>query len=112
MQVRVKDKVSIVTGATTGIGEACARRLAEQGAAVLLTGRKDELGESIAADIREAGGQAKFHHLDVTVEQEWIDTVAFAGEAFGGELHVLVNNAGIGKPSPLTETTLEHWRLL
>jgi NAD(P)-dependent dehydrogenase (short-subunit alcohol dehydrogenase family) len=110
--VRVRDKVAVVTGATSGIGEACAFRLAEEGAAVLLTGRRDEKGEAMAADIRAAGGRAVFHHLDVTVESEWIETVARAAAIFGGGLHVLVNNAGIGRPAPLTETTLEHWRLL
>ena len=110
--MRVKDKVAIVTGAASGIGEACALRLAAEGAAVLLTDLQDEKGESVAAHIREEGGRAEYQHLDVTLESEWIETVALAEDSFGGTLQVLVNNAGIGRPAPLTETTLEHWRLL
>lgn len=108
--MRVDGKVAIVTGATTGIGEGCARSLAAAGASVLLTGRKPELGESIAADIRAAGGRARFHRLDVTDEPQWPEATAAAAEAFGGTVDILVNNAGVGRPAPLIETTLEHWR--
>ena len=110
--MRVQDKVAIVTGAASGIGQACAMRLAEEGAAVLLTDLQDARGESVAADICRAGGRAIYRHHDVTSEAEWIATVAFAAKSFDGNLHVLVNNAGIGRPAPLTQMTLEHLRLL
>lgn len=110
--MRVKDKVAIVTGATSGIGEACARHLAAEGAAVLVTGRQDERGESIATAIREGGGRARFHHLDVTDESQWDDALAFAEKSFGAGLHVLVNNSGVGRSAPLLETTVDHFRLL
>jgi NAD(P)-dependent dehydrogenase (short-subunit alcohol dehydrogenase family) len=109
--MRLEGKVAIVTGAASGIGQACAERLAKEGAAVLMTDLQDALGSAVAAGIREAGGRAQYFHHDVTKEAEWIEAIGAAKANFGG-LHVLVNNAGIGRPAALTETTLEHWRLL
>jgi NAD(P)-dependent dehydrogenase (short-subunit alcohol dehydrogenase family) len=109
--MRLEGKVAIVTGAASGIGQACAERLAQAGAAVLVTDLQDALGSAVAAGIRQAGGSAQYFHHDVTKEAEWIEAISAAKANFGG-LDVLVNNAGIGRPAPLTETTLEHWRLL
>jgi NAD(P)-dependent dehydrogenase (short-subunit alcohol dehydrogenase family) len=103
-------KVAIVTGAASGIGRACAERLASKGAAVLVTDLQDQKGEEVAKGIREAGGKASFLHHDVTQEAAWIATVAAAQSQFGA-LHILVNNAGIGISAPLTEMSLEIWRL-
>lgn len=110
--MRIKGKVAIVTGAASGIGRACAERLAKEGAAVLLTDLQDDLGEQVVGEICRAGGRAFYCHHDVTREADWIDVVNRVQTSFGGQLHILVNNAGIGRPAPLTETTLEHWRLL
>ena len=106
---RLDGKVAIVTGATSGIGAATARRLAEEGAAVLVTGRDEARGAMVAGAIAAAGGGARFHPLDVTDEAAWraaIDAVL----AEHGRLDVLFNNAGVTRAEPLAEVSLATWR--
>lgn len=110
MTGRVAGKVALVTGAAMGLGAETARRLAREGAAVLLTDRDSVHGEAVAEEILAAGGRAAFLAHDVTIESEWADAVANATQRFGA-LHVLVNNAGIsGGQLPLMEHSLDDWR--
>jgi NAD(P)-dependent dehydrogenase (short-subunit alcohol dehydrogenase family) len=97
-------KVGLITGAASGIGAACARVLAREGAKLLLTDLDAAGGERIAA---ETG--AVFLRHDVTDEAAWPGVVATAVEKFGG-LHVLVANAGIGIMGPAIEMSLADWR--
>lgn len=98
-----------MTGAARGIGAATARLFAAEGAAVLVADRREELGEAVAAAVREAGGRAAYHGLDVTDEAGWGGAVDAAVAAFGG-VDVLVNNAGIIRVKPLLETSLEEFQ--
>lgn len=91
--MRVQDKSIIVTGAGGGIGEGIARRLAAEGAAVIVGDINPALGEQVAADIQAAGGRARFVAADVTRGDDWQRLIAAAQE-FGGRLDVVVNNAG------------------
>jgi len=91
--MRLKEKVIIVTGAGSGIGEGIARRLAGEGAAVIVNDINAQAGERVAADIASGGGRALFVAGDVTVSQEVKALVHRAAEAFG-RLDVFVNNAG------------------
>ncbi|HEY5662396.1 MAG TPA: glucose 1-dehydrogenase [Ilumatobacter sp.] len=109
MTLRLIDKVALITGGASGIGRACAARLAEEGAAVVVTDIEDDAGARVVADIRAAGHRADYLHHDVTSEDEWIEVVAEVGRLHGG-LDVLVNNAGIAIGASIIEMTLADWQ--
>jgi 3(or 17)beta-hydroxysteroid dehydrogenase len=106
---RLSGRVALVTGAASGIGAAAARRLAQDGAAVLLTDR-DIGGEEVATGIIAAGGRAGFRLHDVTSHPDWAAAVEHAVEDFG-RLDILVNNAGIaGGRHELMDHSYDAWR--
>ncbi|MDI6908214.1 glucose 1-dehydrogenase [Nocardioides sp.] len=105
---RLEGRVAIVTGAASGIGKETAKRLAEEGAAVLITDIQVEAGEATVKEIEEAGGRAAFIRHDVTSEADWEAAMAKASEDLGG-VDILVNNAGMGDIKPIEETTLAEW---
>src|SRR4051794_24002488 len=102
--MRLSGKIALVTGATGGIGEAITRRLAGEGARVVVTDVDASRCEALAAELPDAFPLA----LDVTSEGAWQDTVAQVEAGLGG-LSVLVNNAGIGEPATVETETLETW---
>lgn len=107
---RLDGKVAVVTGGALGIGAAACRRMAEEGAAVAVTDVKDAEGEALAREISEAGGTARYWHLDVADEGEVERVCREVAEAFG-KLNVVVANAGIaGANKPTDEITLEEWQ--
>jgi len=108
---RVEGKVAVVTGAASGIGAASARRLAEEGAAVMLTDRSVQAGEGVAEAILAVGGKAAFMAHDVASDSDWRAVTAGALKAFG-RIDVLVNNAGVGGLRPLMELSLADWRAI
>lgn len=95
MSQRLADKITVITGATSGIGEATARHFIGQGASVVLAGRSADKGEQLA---EELGTRARFKRTDVTHETEVAALVDFAVAEFG-RLDVLFNNAGAGDRS-------------
>jgi len=109
MAQRVQSKVAIVTGGAVGIGRACVKRLAEEGAKVAILDVLKPEGEALAAELTAHGREAMFVAVDVADEaalKAAIDTVA---ARFGG-LHVMVNNAGIsGTPKPTDQVTEAEW---
>ena len=107
---RVQDKVAIVTGGALGIGRASCRRLAEEGAAVVVADIEDEQGRGLARELYDEDLSVTFRQLDVTDEEQVRDVIADVVEEFG-HLDILVNNAGIaGANRPTDEVTLEEWR--
>ncbi|HEY2222161.1 SDR family oxidoreductase [Actinomycetospora sp.] len=108
MGARLDGTVAVVTGASSGIGEATARALAGEGARVALLARRRDRLEALAGEL---GGEASVHEVDVADD----DAVARAIEdvvARHGRLDVLVNNAGYGSMSPATESALSEWRTM
>jgi NAD(P)-dependent dehydrogenase (short-subunit alcohol dehydrogenase family) len=96
-------KVALVTGGASGIGAACALRLAGDGASVVITDIQDEKGHAVAGEITRQGGRARYLHHDVTSEEAWVEVMAEI-RTMCGRLDVLVNNAGIGLGSPTSIT--------
>ena len=92
--MRFKDKVAVVTGAGQGIGEAYAKGLAAEGAALVVAELNAEQGQRVAGEIEAAGGRALFVETDVSNEQSTVAMGKAAVEAFGG-VDYLVNNAAI-----------------
>ncbi len=107
---RVAGKVALVTGAASGLGEAIARKLAEEGATVVLADLGEAAGEGVVAGIRAAGGTAEYRRLDVTQEADWQREMAALVERHG-RLDIAVNCAGISTHRSFpSETTLVDWR--
>jgi 3(or 17)beta-hydroxysteroid dehydrogenase len=107
---RVAGKIALITGAASGLGKADARRLAQEGATVILTDVNDA-GKEVAAEIQDSTGRdTRFFHHDVADEGQWDGIMAAVVDEFGG-LDVLVNNAGIAFIATLEDTTLEQFRL-
>ena len=105
----LEGRVAVVTGASSGIGEACAVAFAAKGAKVVLAARRAERLASLVDRIEGAGGEALAVATDVTDEAAVDDLFARAVERFG-TVDVLVNNAGIADSTPVDEMALETWR--
>ena len=104
----IEGKVVAITGASSGIGEATALRLAGRGAKVVLGARRADLLQSLAARIEKAGGDAAYRLTDVKRRDDLTNLVGLACERFG-KLDVLVSNAGIGPISLLDDLRVEDW---
>lgn len=105
---RLDDKTALVTGASRGIGEAVARRLAAHGARVVLAARSAERLETLAGSIIEAGGEAYALALDLSVPESISDVLSELPDEWS-EIDILVNNAGITSDNLLARLSLEEW---
>ena len=108
MNANSNSKVVLVTGASSGIGEATARLLAARGHRLVLGARRTERLEALASEIRTAGGHAEYRALDVTRLDDMRAFVAFA-ESLCGPPDVIVNNAGVMPLSPLSALKVDEW---
>lgn len=104
----IQGKIVLITGASSGIGEATARELAARGATVVLGARRADRLEKLVAELRAQGATAEFQALDVTKRDSVADIVRFARERFG-RLDVIVNNAGVMPLSPLEALKVNEW---
>jgi NAD(P)-dependent dehydrogenase (short-subunit alcohol dehydrogenase family) len=91
--VRLAGKRAFITGGTSGIGAVMAVRFAEQGARVIIAARREANGTAIVERIRAAGGEAAFHRMDISREDDVKASIEFAAQKYGG-VDILVNNAG------------------
>ncbi len=104
----LEGRVAVVTGASSGIGEACAVEFVNKGAKVVLAARRAERLSGLVEKIEGMGGEALAVTTDVTDEDAIANLFAEAVAKFGG-VDVLINNAGIAENTPVHETSLEHW---
>lgn len=107
--MRLDGKVALVTGAGSGIGRATALRLASEGAAVAVMGRRQNLLEETVEQVRRQGGESLALLGDVSSEGDAVEAVARTETAFGG-LDILFNNAGVVHDGDVLETSLATWR--
>ena len=111
MDLGLKDKVAIVTGSARGLGAATARRLAEEGAKVVITNIQVELAQATAAALRADGLAAHCVIADITKADDVQRLVSETVAHFGG-LHILVNNAGSPRDRYLVKMSEEDWDLV
>lgn len=104
--MRLQDKVAVITGGASGIGEATARLFVQEGAKVVLADLNEEKGQALATEL---GEMATFVQVDVTVEADVQEMFAKAKEAYG-KVDILFNNAGIGGMGASDELSFEEWR--
>lgn len=106
--MRLKDKVALVTGGTSGIGRATALLFAQEGAKVAVIGRDPARGQQVVDEIQAGGGQAVFFRCDVRFADECRDAIEGTLEKFG-RLDVLFNNAGVYFANTAIDCTEEEW---
>lgn len=104
----VQNKVIVITGASSGIGEATAKLLAQNGARVVLGARRESKLQAIVSDIQAQGGQATYHVTDVRKLAEVQALIDTAKKQFGS-VDVIFNNAGIMPSSPISALHLQEW---
>jgi NADP-dependent 3-hydroxy acid dehydrogenase YdfG len=108
MENNIEDKVVVITGASSGIGEATAVMLAERGAKVVLGARGLNRLEALARRIADVGGEVAYAQSDVRRREDLTSLVNLAWERYG-QLDVLINNAGIGPISPMDDLRVKDW---
>jgi NAD(P)-dependent dehydrogenase (short-subunit alcohol dehydrogenase family) len=108
--MRLENKVALITGGTSGIGEATAVLFAQEGAKVTITGRDEKRGHAVVEKIVNDGGRALFIRSDVRKPAECRHAVEETLRAFEG-LNILFNNAGVFYPHTILDCTEEEWDL-
>ena len=106
--MRLKVKVALISGGAKGQGKVEAQLFSKEGAKVILGDILDDLGQEVAKDIQDTGGEATYVHLDVTNETDWKSLIEIVLKKYG-RLDILVNNAGILIRKGIEDTTSEDW---
>src|SRR5262245_43101167 len=106
---RFEGKTAFVTGGATGVGYATARRLAKEGARVVITGRRKDVGEAAAAELNGQGLQVEFLQGDVGDERSVAAMFAYVERTYGG-VDILVNNAATFEPLAFLGSDMAQWR--
>ena len=104
----IENKVVVITGGSSGLGEATARHLASLGAKVILGARRQDKLETIVKEIKDEGGEAEYLVTDVTVTSDVKALVQKAVDVFG-RVDVMINNAGLMSIAPMSECKTDEW---
>lgn len=104
----IQNKVVIITGASSGLGEATVRRLAKNGAKLMLAARRENRLQKLVSEIEQDGGTAKYQVTDVS-DRSAVEALVKATKEAYEKIDVLVNNAGLMPLSPLAEIKVEEW---
>lgn len=104
----IQNKVVIITGASSGLGEATAKRLAASGAKLMLGARREDRLKELVAAIAQSGGTATYRVTDVA-DRAQVETLAKETLSTYGRIDVLINNAGLMPLSPLDQVKVEEW---
>lgn len=107
--MRLRDKVAVIAGSTSGIGRATAILFGKEGAKVVVVGRREEMGRSVVKTIREDGGEAIYVQADVSQTEDVQRMIAAAIDTYG-KLDVLMNNAFWGIPRTILDTPDDEWQ--
>jgi NAD(P)-dependent dehydrogenase (short-subunit alcohol dehydrogenase family) len=108
--MRLRDRVALITGGTSGIGRATALLFAQEGAKVVITGRDEARGREVVAEVEVAGGTILFVRCDVRLADQCRRAVEETMRTFG-QLDILFNNAGVFYPNTAIECSEEEWDL-
>ncbi|MEX0604067.1 MAG: SDR family oxidoreductase [Marinobacter sp.] len=105
---QISGKVVIITGASSGLGEATARRLSERGAKLVLAARREERLIKLTEELKANGGEAIWQTTDVT-DRKQVEALANTAQETFGRIDVLVNNAGLMPLAPLDALKVDEW---
>ena len=108
MSTNIASKVVVITGASSGLGEATARHLGAAGASLVLAARRGDRLETLAAEIRAKGGKAEVVVADVSRRAD-VEALAQKAVASFGRIDVMINNAGLMAIAPMSEAKVEDW---
>jgi NADP-dependent 3-hydroxy acid dehydrogenase YdfG len=108
MSENIEGKVVVITGASSGLGEATARHLSEQGATVVLGARRDERIQALAKELSSSGGKALAVATDVT-DRDQVERLVDAAMQNHGRVDVMINNAGLMPLAPLERLKVDEW---
>ena len=108
MSNNIEGKVVVITGASSGLGEATARHLSAQGATVVLGARRTDRIEALAGELSASGGKALAIATDVT-HCDQVERLVDAGAQTYGRIDVMINNAGLMPQAPLDRLKIDEW---
>lgn len=108
---RLENRIALITGAASGIGEATARLFAAEGARVALADMQDDRGRAVAKEITDGGGTAHYLHVDVSASEDVAGMVQETVDHFGG-LDILYNNAGLARGGSIVDVAEDDWDLV
>lgn len=108
---RLKNKVAVITGGSSGLGEAMGILFSKEGAKIVIADVDEDKGKQVENKVKNNGGEARFVHLDVTQEASWQKAINETIDTFG-QLDIMVNSAGLGGSKNIEQVTFDEYKKL